>query len=52
MPDEVIQVEEDTVCKGCDYTVIANSVMHFYDDAYYCASCAEEMKRGLWLKSE
>ena len=52
MNDEVIQIEEDTECAGCGYAVIANSVMYFFDDAYHCATCAEEMKRGLWLKSE
>lgn len=47
MNDESVQIEQDTICQQCSYTVITNSVMHKIDGKYFCASCAEGI-RNKW----
>ena len=43
---EDLQIEKDTACEGCDYTIIKDSWVHKMkvDGNVYCTACYKEMR--------
>ena len=43
---EEVQLEVDTICDNCGYTIVKNSIIHqnHKDDLVYCSPCWDKVR--------